>query len=33
VLDLTTPRPLIRRLGAISREALEEALGTPVDLA
>lgn len=33
VLDLTTPRPLIRRLGAISREALEEALGMPVDLA
>ena len=33
VLDLTTPTPLVRRLGAVPREALESALGRRVDLA
>jgi L-threonylcarbamoyladenylate synthase len=33
VLDLTTPVPMVRRLGAISREALEEALGQRVESA
>ena len=30
VLDLTTPTPVVRRSGAISREVLEAALGRPI---
>lgn len=32
VIDLTTPEPLIRRLGAVSQEAIEEALDARVRL-